>query len=439
VPDPDQSLPAEPLPDDASRRERSVFRLVSTVVAVIVCTYVAVDPLLQDLEIHGAADMLIEAGALGLGAALSLWFIVIGPLRADAERERALTRRRAHDLVEEAKRQEFDSRVHRAMDMAGTEQTAHQAVERALGRGIPRLSAELLLADSSDAHLKVAAHASPEGEAPGCSVTAPRECPAIRRSQTLTFSSAEEIDACPHLAGRRQGDRAATCVPVSVAGRSIGVLHATAAPGQPPTPVEVSRLESLANQAGTRLGMLRVMEATHLQAATDPLTGLLNRRSFENQVQELLRRREPFSLAMGDLDHFKVLNDTHGHDAGDRALRLFARTMREAVRADDLACRYGGEEFVIAFPGLDADDAARALGRIQERLVLALSAGTVPAFTASFGVARAGDGESLEEVCRAADVALFRAKREGRNRVIVDQGLAGSDRLVAEVGTDGGA
>ena len=70
---------------------------------------------------------------------------------------------------------------------------------------------------------------------------------------------------------------------------------------------------------------------------------------------------------------------------------------------------------------------------------LALSAGTVPAFTASFGVARAGEGETLEEVCRAADVALFRAKREGRNRVMVDEGLAGPEGLVAEVGTDGGA
>ena len=137
----------------------------------------------------------------------------------------------------------------------------------------------------------------------------------------------------------------------------------------------MSRLEALATQAGARLGMLRVMEATHLQAATDPLTGLLNRRSFENKVQDLLRRREPFTLAMGDLDHFKVLNDTHGHDAGDRALRLFSRTMREAVRTGDLVSRYGGEEFVIAFPGLSVEAAARALGRIQEQLVLALSGG----------------------------------------------------------------
>jgi diguanylate cyclase (GGDEF)-like protein len=418
--------------DEVSRGHRSAAGLIATVVAVVVCAYAIVDPLLVELNIHGAADMLIEASILGAGAAVSLWFIVISPLRADAEIERGMARRRSRELVQDSAQQEFDSRVHRAMDMAGTEATAHQAVERALDRGTPRLAAELLLADSSDAHLKLAAHAAPDGEAPGCSVTSPRECPAIRRSQTLLFSSAEEIDACPHLAGRLAGDRAAACVPVSVGGRSIGVLHATTDPVEPPSAVEVARLEALATQAGTRLGMLRVMEATHLQAATDPLTGLLNRRSFENKVQDLLRRREPFTLAMGDLDHFKVLNDTHGHDAGDRALRLFSQTMREAVRTGDLVSRYGGEEFVIAFPGLSVEAAARALGRIQEQLVLALSAGSVPPFTASFGVAHATDGDTLEDLCRVADVALFRAKREGRNRVVVDAGPAVSSSVAAE-------
>jgi diguanylate cyclase (GGDEF)-like protein len=413
-------------------RQRSAVGLIATVVAVVVCAYAIVDPVLVDLNIHGAADMFIEASILGAGTAISLWFIVISPLRADAENERAMARRRSRELAEDSRQQEFDSRVHRAMDMAGTEATAHRAVERALNRGAPRLAVELLLADSSDAPLKLAAHAAPDGEAPGCSVTSPRECPAIRRSQTLLVTSAGEIDACPHLAGRPVGDRAAACVPVSVGGRSIGVLHATTDPVEPPSPVEVVRLEALATQAGARIGMLRVMEATHLQAATDPLTGLLNRRSFENKVQDLLRRREPFTLAMGDLDHFKALNDTHGHDAGDRALRLFARTMREAVRTSDLVSRYGGEEFVIAFPGLSVEAAARTLGRIQEQLVLALSAGTVPPFTASFGVAHATDGDNLEDLCRVADMALFRAKREGRNRVVVDAGAVPSASTSAE-------
>jgi diguanylate cyclase (GGDEF)-like protein len=432
VTDNESPLGADHHPDEGTSRERSALGLIVTVVGVVVGADLIVESVLRDVSISATADRFIDLLALGAATGVALWFVALAPLRRDTARERALTRRRARHLLEDAAQQEFDSRVHRAMEMASTEATAHLAVERALDRGIPRLAAELLLADSSDANLRLATHAAPDGQAPGCSVTSPRGCPAIRRSQTLTFSSALEIDACPHLAGRRDGDRAAACVPVSVAGRSIGVLHATTDPELPPTAVEVSRLEALATQAGTRLGMLRVLEATHLQAATDPLTGLLNRRSFENQVQELLRRREPLALAMGDLDHFKALNDKHGHDAGDRALRLFSRTMREAVRTDDLVCRFGGEEFVIAFPGMNVEAAARALGRIQEQLVLALSAGSVPPFTVSFGVAHSSDADTLDELCRAADVALFRAKREGRNRVLVDNG-AGRSLSIAPV------
>jgi len=418
--------------DGVEPQERSRTALIGGVAAVVVCAYAVVDPMLRELDIHGLADMLIEGTVLAAGTAAALWFVVLAPLRNDTSKERSVVGERTRELLANAEGQEFDARVHRAMEMAGTEATAHRAVERALTRGTPRLAAELLLADSSDARLKRAAHTDPEGTSSGCGVTAPRECPAIRRSQTLLFSSGEEIDACPQLGGRPEGDRAAACVPVSVGGRSIGVLHATTTPSAPPVDVEISRLEALATQAGARLGMLRVMEATHLQAATDPLTGLLNRRSFENQVQELVRRRTPFTLAMGDLDKFKALNDTNGHDAGDRALRLFARTVREALRSDDLICRYGGEEFVIVFPGLSLEAAARALGRVQEMLVLSLSAGSVPAFTSSFGVAHSSSGDTLEDVCRVADVALFRAKREGRNRVVVDAGPVLSERSDVE-------
>ena len=402
---------------------RSAFRLIGSVVGIMVAVYLLLDPLLIRFNVNAVVDVAVEAISLASATAIALWFLVLAPLRGDTEREREATVQRERLLQEEAERQEFDARVQRAMEMAGTEDLAHRAVERALERGTSRLSAELLLADSSDAHLKRAAYSAPDGSPPGCQVTSPRDCPAIRRSQTLLFTSGDEIDACPHLSDRPEGDRSAACVPVSVGGRSIGVLHATAVPEEPPTPLEVSRVEALATQAGTRLGTLRVMEATHLQAATDPLTGLLNRRSFENKVQDLLHRGTPFTLAMGDLDHFKALNDTHGHDAGDRALRLFSRTLRDAVRSDDLVCRYGGEEFVVALPGQSLVSAARVLHRVQENLVLALQAGSVPPFTVSFGVAERSEGNDLEDLCKAADIALFQAKREGRNRVVVDGGV----------------
>ena len=127
------------------------------------------------------------------------------------------------------------------------------------------------------------------------------------------------------------------------------------------------------------------MEATHLQASTDRLTGLLNRRSFENQAHDLIRRQVPFALAVADLDHFKALNDTHGHDAGDRALRMSSQILRTSLRADDLVCRYGGEEFVILFVRRSATEAAAALERVQEELLLTVAGGAMPHFTAGFG------------------------------------------------------
>jgi GAF domain-containing protein len=179
---------------------------------------------------------------------------------------------------------------------------------------------ELLLADSSDAHLKVAATRGDESNPPGCGVVAPHDCPAVRRGQATAFPSDVALDACPHLHGRGPGENSAVCVPVNMIGRSIGVLHAVASSELHPDFKSISQMEVVADQVGTRIGTLRVLEQSHLQAATDSLTGLINRRTVENEVREMIRRGTPFSLAMGDLDLFKVLNDTHGHEVGDRAL-----------------------------------------------------------------------------------------------------------------------
>ena len=395
-------------------------RMVALAAAVVAVSYLLVDNFVAEITDNALVDNAIEAFALAVTTAIALWFGVIRPLQRDADGERAVTADREELLRVEAARQEFEARLHRALEMAPTEDAAYRATGKALHVGVPSLGAEVLLADSSDAHLKRAVAVGGDDSRAACGVASPRDCPAIRRAQTLQFASSEALDACPHLENRPGGSCSATCVPVSVGGRSIGVLHAASAPSTPPTAGDVARLEAIATQAGTRIGMLRVMTATHLQAATDPLTGLLNRRSFENQAHELLRRNVPFALAMGDLDHFKALNDAHGHEAGDRALRLFSRAVRTVLRADDLVCRYGGEEFVIVFPERSTAEAAAALDRVREHLLLTLAGGTVPEFTASFGVAHSSDVSNLEELCRVADSALFRAKRQGRNRVVSD-------------------
>jgi len=390
--------------------------------AIIMGVHLLVEPAVERVLEHTGPLQQQVVGILSLACVNGalVWVVVVRPLRRTARSERDATAEREAQLRAEAQRQEFDTRLHRALEMASTEEASYSIVRRTLDRAVAQVPAELLLADSSDAHLKRAVETGPDGNGPGCTVDTPHACPAIRRGQTLTFASSEELDACPFLQDRPYGPCAATCVPVNVAGRSIGVLHAASPPEQPLGPEQTVRLEALATQGGARIGMLRVMERTSLQAATDPLTGLLNRRTLEDRVYELLQRGESFAIAMGDLDHFKLLNDSHGHDAGDRALRLFARTLRGSVRAEDLVCRFGGEEFVVVLPRRSVAEAGDALRRVQEELLVAITRANIPPFTASYGVTDSHQAGTLEELLRVADLNLFRAKREGRNRIVLD-------------------
>jgi diguanylate cyclase (GGDEF)-like protein len=215
----------------------------------------------------------------------------------------------------------------------------------------------------------------------------------------------------------------------------MGVLHAVGADGMPPDDDEVDAVASLSSQAGARIGMLRTMARTSLQASTDSLTGLMNRRTFQSRIRSMRRTEVPFSLVMADLDHFKRLNDTHGHEMGDRALTTFCAVATDVLRQGDLFARWGGEEFAFAIVGASAESAAEVLDRVRLELSARLSTSDVPGFTASFGVVDTATCTSLDEAVRLADDALYEAKAEGRNRVVV---ATESTRRVAERVTSSG-
>jgi diguanylate cyclase (GGDEF)-like protein len=316
----------------------------------------------------------------------------------------------------------IESRLANALDMAAGEAEVVDVTERAFRVLLPNAPAELLLGDNSHAHLVRVASSSPTEVPPGCGIDSPDHCPASRRAQVQRFDDSEELDACPWLRGRAEGALSAVCVPVSIMGRSVGVIHAT---GPRLAPVEedtVQSLETLAKLAGTRIGVVRVMAETQLQAATDTLTGLLNRRSFEERAVAQRRKSNSMAIVMADLDHFKEVNDTYGHETGDRALRLFAQVLRESVRREDLVSRHGGEEFVIALAGCGSNQAIGILRDFRARLESSIIVAGLPAFTASFGVVEIKEREDLPTAIARADAALFDAKHQGRNRAVVHNG-----------------
>ena len=167
------------------------------------------------------------------------------------------------------------------------------------------------------------------------------------------------------------------------------------------------------------------VQATIEMAVVDTLTGLNNRRFFDSNfpalVEQAARKGRPLSLMILDIDHFKRVNDTHGHDAGDQILKTFAARVRRVVRANDLVCRLGGEEFAVIMPETDLDIAKRVAERVRgvvERDLFTHAPDRPPiVVTSSIGLAERGSRSNAEALLRSADMALYESKGAGRNRV----------------------
>ncbi len=360
--------------------------------------------------------LLAFAIVLVLGLLIAL-VLLRGAFRAERESDQQDEERRV-----EQDRSDLENQLQRGLEMEPTEETTYGVIRKALARVGPVEPAEVLIADSSYAHFRQVVSTDADG-LPACAVSSPGECPAASSGQTRVFPSSERLDACPYLASRDGGPRSAVCVPISIAGTNSGMIHTTAPDQAPLPPEKVIELELVARKAGDRIGFLRVLARTETQARVDPLTGLLNRRSLEDQSGPIRKAGEAFVVAFADLDHFKDLNDKHGHEIGDRALRLFARVLRDSIRPADIAARYGGEEFVILLPECTLVDARIVANRVRERLAIAVAGATVPPFTVSIGLAAWEDPEGIDDTVARADAALLAAKSAGRDRVLTSATL----------------
>ena len=184
---------------------------------------------------------------------------------------------------------------------------------------------------------------------------------------------------------------------------------------------------TVVEQASMALSNLKLRDALREQSIRDPLTGLYNRRYmeavFKQQLSRVTRHLHPLGIIMIDIDHFKLFNDTHGHAAGDALLRELARFLQNHIRSEDVACRYGGEEFILIMPDASLETARQRAEQLrgEAKGIHIHDAGlSLEGITLSLGVAvYPQHGRNREDVMRAADAALYRAKQEGRDKVIV--------------------
>jgi diguanylate cyclase (GGDEF)-like protein/PAS domain S-box-containing protein len=258
-------------------------------------------------------------------------------------------------------------------------------------------------------------------------------CWALRLGKVHCVMNPDVELLCPHITPG--GDFVSICTPVTAQGEVLGMLHLRLDPGRlEPNGESRRRLMETRRMLAIRLVEhyalslvnLRLRETLTRQSIQDPLTGLFNRRymeaSLEREMRRAQRRGHSLGIVMIDVDHFKAFNDAHGHEAGDIILRRLGSFLRKSIRGEDLACRYGGEEFVLILPDASIADVLRRADVIREAAKEELRIhhrGKVFGVTVSLGVASFPEhGSTVEDALAAADKALYQAKGEGRDRVV---------------------
>jgi len=312
-----------------------------------------------------------------------------------------------------------------ALQTCLTWQEAYPIMEHFVQVLFPMKSGVLYMLDSDKQLMEAVAHwGTPQ---PGIPEVIPHDCWALRHGMVYVGEAHKEEMACCHRPSRLEGFSA--CLPLQAHDKTIGLLRLQGADDLPPgAPDQLKVLaKTVKDQLSLALANIRLRETLHHQAIHDPLTDLFNRRylveTLERELQRAQRKDTPLVVMMLDLDHFKRFNDTFGHEAGDSLLKTLGGFLKRHVRGGDIACRYGGEEFVLILPEISLEVARLRAEEFRQgvaQLQVNYREQCLKNITISVGVAVfPKHGATTDDVLKAADEALYRAKAAGRNRVIV--------------------
>jgi diguanylate cyclase (GGDEF)-like protein len=258
----------------------------------------------------------------------------------------------------------------------------------------------------------------------------PDACWGLRRGRAHVVDDVNIGPICPHLNHTLSAPY--VCLPLMAKGDILGLLHLKNAfnlddSGQNPEKADLRKMAvTLSEYLSLSIANVKLSESLSRQSIQDPQSGLYNRRFMEESLQrEILRagrKQTQIGIIMGDLDHFKKFNDVYGHAAGDKIIVQIGKLFKERFRGSDIACRYGGEEFLIILPETSREDTFKRADALREdikKMEMVFQGQILGTITMSMGIASYPEkGARIEELLRVADTALYKAKQEGRDKVV---------------------
>ncbi len=382
-----------------------------------------------------------EADEIVITIALFSFFLALFALRRWGE-QRASLQERAADafLLEEAnlqlarKAKELEDHKSRSdklaqmvnfLQVCQTREEAYNFIRETAGKIFLNSSGALYIMKESRNQL---CRVSQWGPSQYVEHFTPNECWGLRIGKQFTSHPDPESPSCSHYNSKKGF---ATCIPLSAHGQITGLVHICfkdaledEAADKLPDYIQQS-LDLFSEQVSLALSNLVLAEKLKHLAVHDPLTGLHNRlyvqEAFEREINRATRSNSRLGVILFDLDHFKQVNDTFGHAAGDLLLKEIGRLLKQFFRAEDFCCRFGGEEFLILCAEIKAEEfrnRCEALRKAVAELSVEYEGKKLSKITASFGIAAFPEnGNTFSLLTGAADKALYRAKHEGRNRV----------------------
>ncbi len=373
--------------------------------------------------IHEMRATLILTGVLSLAAVLALGMLGARTLNRTVQNEQQLLEKRVQDRTTEISiLQTFGG----LLNACSTLDEASEVLNNVIPKLLPELKGGISIIKSSRNRLDSIAHWG--GDWPGAERFAPGECWALRKGHQH-FSTEHGIQTtCNHWLEKPDDNQQTLCIPLLAQGETIGVLHFVM-----PVDIDMENAQglwnALAEQIGLTLANIQLRDSLREQAIRDPLTGLFNRRYMLEALDQAHSRAErtksDIAVMMIDLDHFKMFNDNFGHDAGDHVLKAVAQVLKDSIRQEDIACRFGGEEFCIVCPTTSAEQAQQIAERIRKAisvLELTMNKMALGKVTSSIGIAAYPvHAETMEYTIKAADEALYLAKQNGRDRIELAQ------------------